>query len=110
MAPPVGDYDYGVRCDGSLRVECLLGNEILFDCSKIGLGCVPVVVSTQTAPPQQVQVARCQAGNECEPSSTPASCDGTKLTFCNNGLRATIDCAALGFAGCGADQGGHCTR
>jgi hypothetical protein len=62
MASPVGDYDYGVRCEGSLRVDCLLGNEIPFDCSKVGLGCVPVLASTQAVPPQQVQVARCQAG------------------------------------------------
>src|SRR6266542_4329316 len=99
----------GIRCDGDTLVDCV-GQESPRDCAQFGLRCFSVSDVTRDDPQQPVAVARCQAGNECDPITAPASCNGTVLTFCNNGLNRTIDCAALGFAGCKVDDGGQCTK
>jgi hypothetical protein len=96
----------GLRCEGTTLITCG-ASEVPRDCARLGLGCVPVMDAA--AGGASMQVARCQAGSACDPFSTPAACNGTQLTFCNNGLSTTVDCAALGYAACQADQGGRCT-
>jgi len=59
-------------------------------------------------------VAFCGLASDCipanvdgDPSDPAATCDGTRLTFCNAGRLDTVDCADLGFTGCGLDASEH---
>jgi hypothetical protein len=101
---PVGDSAHfdGLRCEGTTLITCA-GHEQPRDCAQFGLGCFAFTEGN-------VSLARCQAGSQCDPFATAAACNGTMLTFCNDGLTTTIDCAALGFATCSADNGGQCSR
>ena len=100
---PVGDSEHfdGLRCEGNTLITCEV-RETPRDCTQLGLGCF-------TFTEANVQISRCQAGNECDPFATAAMCAGTQLTFCNDGLMTTIDCAALGFSTCSAANGGQCS-
>jgi hypothetical protein len=89
-----------LRCEGSVLVSCLDGQEGRYDCGQLNLGCYTNPSGTGFG---------CFAGTECNPSNFSASCSGTRLTFCNKGKIATADCAAAGFAGCNPNNGGACT-
>jgi hypothetical protein len=103
-------YD-GVRCDGDTLVACRGGHEARVDCRRLGLGCFAVRDTDRYNPSVHYDVARCAAAAACDPFTTAASCDGSKLTFCNNGALLTVDCAAdAGGAACDASQGGRCTK
>ena len=43
--------------------------------------------------------------NECTPSLGSNSCKNNQLTVCAFGMVHTVDCTALGYAGC--DNQGH---
>ncbi len=91
-----------LRCDGNVVVHCLDGQEGREDCSVRNLGCFPR--------PNGAAGFGCFAGNDCDPNNYPASCVGTKLTFCNNGKIATADCGAAGFTTCNPNGGGSCSK
>lgn len=91
-----------LRCDGTVLVSCLDGQEAKRDCAPFNLGCYPN--------PNGAAGFSCAAGNECDANSFTSSCVGTKLTFCNDGKIDQIDCAASGFSTCNPNNGGSCSK
>jgi hypothetical protein len=81
------------RCDGDALVTCEGGFEARQPCDRIvaGLGCF---VSTSNG------LAYCGAGDDCDPYGETSCTGGTDLEICAAGTPRTIDCGALGFAGC----------
>ncbi|HEY2748173.1 MAG TPA: hypothetical protein VGL86_26295 [Polyangia bacterium] len=91
--------DNTLRCDGSVLVTCEDGQEARQDCARYNLSCYTSSGSTAFA---------CAAGTECDPGTFGAICTGTKLQFCNKGVKQTIDCKQLGFSACNPNNGGTC--
>jgi len=91
--------DATLRCDGSVLVSCIDGQEARYDCGKDNLGCFSGVNGGAFG---------CAAGNACTTNNYPATCSGLKLTFCNKGVVQTADCGAAGFATCSPNNGGSC--
>jgi hypothetical protein len=89
-----------LRCEGSVVVSCVDGQEGRYDCNNLNLGCYQNPSGTGFG---------CFAGTECNPQNFSASCSGLKLTFCNKGKIQTADCGGSGFAGCNPNMGGSCT-
>lgn len=85
-----------LRCDGSVLVACYDGQEARFDCAAIGADCYPTVLTGSFG---------CALGNQCDATSFSSTCAGNRLTFCNHGKLATVDCAAAGFTTCDAFAG-----
>ena len=94
---PFGDTT--LRCDGSVLVSCTDGQESRTDCSRYALGCFTSSGANAFA---------CAAGTECDPASFSAICMGTSLTFCNKGVKQTVDCKSVGFTACNPNGGGTC--
>jgi hypothetical protein len=90
-----------LRCEGSVLVSCLDGQEGRYDCGQLNLGCFPN--------PGGNAGFNCYAGNDCDPNNYMATCVGTKLSFCNKGKVQTVDCGGAGFTGCNPQGGGSCT-
>lgn len=91
-----------LRCDGSVLVTCADGQEARYDCAQLNLGCF--------SNPGGNAGFGCYAGNDCDPNNFTATCQGTKLTFCNKGKVQMSDCASLGFASCNPNGGGSCSN
>jgi hypothetical protein len=89
-----------IRCDGSVLVSCSDGQEARYDCSQLGLNCMPGYGTG---------VFGCRAGNTCDPNNFTATCAGNVLTFCNQGRIDTFNCGSAGFTGCNA-QAGTCSK
>jgi hypothetical protein len=103
-------YD-GLRCDGAdTLVVCRAGHEARVDCRALGLGCFATRDTDRYNPSVGYDVARCAVAADCDPFTTAATCDGSKLTFCANGALFTVDCASRDGAGCDPAQGGRCTK
>jgi hypothetical protein len=81
----------GIECgnDGML-IACVNGRISRVDCSTYGLGCFTVS-----------GVSFCGLGDECLPNKGNEVCAGEVLHFCAAGVRASFDCVAAGFLGCG---------
>jgi hypothetical protein len=98
--PTVNPFDPPrIRCDGSVLVTCNDGQEARFDCGRIGLGCYANADGNTFA---------CAQGNQCQPRAFSATCAVNHLSYCNDGLNASIDCTSLGFSGCDPSDGGKC--
>jgi hypothetical protein len=80
-----------LRCEGTVLVSCWDGQEARFDCAQMGAGCFPTVTGGSFG---------CALGAACDPRSFTESCAGSKLTLCDDGQIAIIDCAAIGFQSC----------
>jgi hypothetical protein len=89
-----------LRCDGTTLVTCSDSKEARQDCASLGMGCY---IKFGTSTPA------CLYGAECDPASSPNTCVGNQLKFCDNGKFVTIDCAGAGFTGCDPSNGGRCT-
>jgi hypothetical protein len=89
-----------LRCDGNVLVRCADSQESRLDCAVSNQVCVSNVNG---------QAYGCALGNSCSPTTFSATCAGNVLSFCNDGVLGTFDCAAAGFKGCAPDNGGHCT-
>jgi hypothetical protein len=89
-----------LRCDGNVLVRCADSQESRLDCAARNQVCVANVNG---------QTFDCALGNSCDPSTFSATCAGTVLSYCNDGVLSTYDCAAAGFKGCAPDNGGRCT-
>jgi len=95
---PLGDTS--LRCDGSVLVTCIDGQEGRYDCGTDSLGCFAGVGNNAFG---------CAAGTACDPNSFGASCQGLKLTFCNKGVMQSVDCGSFGFTSCSPNGGGSCS-
>lgn len=93
--------DLTLRCEGSVLVSCADGGEARYDCAKDSLGCYSGAGGNAFG---------CAAGNACDPNQYPATCVGTKLTFCNKGVVQTVDCGSAGFTTCSPNGGGACGK
>ncbi len=89
-----------LRCDGSVLVRCADSQESRYDCASQNEKCVANVNGASFG---------CALGNSCTPSTFSATCAGSKLTYCDNGVIATFNCSSTGFSGCTPDNGGQCT-
>jgi hypothetical protein len=84
----------GNHCDGADLVGCYYGREMRTHCNVVaGESCRSVMGSSF-----------CGSGTECQVTSMPATCSGTRLAVCAGGLNRTIDCLAAGFQTC-TDRG-----
>jgi hypothetical protein len=84
------------RCDGDVKLGCDRCELVSFhDCSLQGGHCSENAAGAACVYPD---AAACTAA---------PSCSGSMLTFCSQGAPTTIDCVALGLAGC---SNGHCTQ
>jgi hypothetical protein len=82
------------RCDGDIKLGCDGCGLVSFhDCGVQGGHCVESSTGVS-----------CVYPSSC---TTAPSCSGSMLTFCVGDAPATIDCVALGLAGC---ENGHCTK
>jgi hypothetical protein len=97
----LADLTPPLRCEGNVLVSCYDSQEARFDCSAVGEGCYANAKGKAFA---------CGAGSGCDPNTFSATCAGSKLTFCNDGLPTTYDCAGGGFKGCTPNNGGTCTN
>jgi hypothetical protein len=79
------------RCDGDVVVRCESNLEVRHRCAHDVVGCHVLADDPD---------GYCGLGSDCDPLVDDGSCDGDALTFCAAGIRRTVDCAALGFAGC----------
>jgi hypothetical protein len=80
-------------CEGTVEVKCTLGKLRRLDCAKSGTR-------------KRCEAGHCvETGTECSGPNDRPACDGTKLSFCQDGFTRSFDCTALGFADC---QGGAC--
>jgi hypothetical protein len=100
QSPTAENPAAAIRCDGSVLVTCTDGQEARYDCSRLGLSCLP---SSNNA------VLGCRAGSMCDPNNFTSTCAGNTLTFCNQGRIDNFNCGAAGFNGCNA-QLGTCTK
>jgi hypothetical protein len=87
-----------VSCQGGTLGACVNGKRASFPCAEQGPGFDCQSVDG---------LAFCGLASECLPGDlnhyptlSLATCDGTRLSFCNAGRLDTIDCTELGFAGC----------
>lgn len=78
------------RCEGDTVVFCLNGNEARYDCTKQELKCITDINGNPI----------CRKGVDCDQNSFGETCNGTVLTYCDNGKLKTIDCAAAGLGTC----------
>jgi hypothetical protein len=81
----------GPLCQDNLVVSCLGGRTAILDCTGLRQRC---------------------SGGKCVPfesCNAQPSCDGTVLTVCGPSGIESVDCAALGFVGCDATNGGRCS-
>lgn len=92
--------DTSLRCEGSVLVSCADGQEARYDCARDNLGCFAGANGN---------AYDCAAGTACDPKTYGATCQGTKLSFCNKGLVQSADCAAMGFTTCSPNGGGTCS-
>jgi hypothetical protein len=96
----------GVSCQGGTLEACVAGKRASLPCAEQGPGFDCQSVDG---------VPFCGLAGECLPAEVggstdyaAATCDGTRLTFCNAGRLETLDCADLGFTGCEVDTSlGH---
>jgi hypothetical protein len=89
----------GLRCEGQERVGCWCGKEGRIDCTK-QFGhkkCDDNAYYTDICVP---------AGGECDAAGAKDTCEGTTLVFCDDGMKAKLDCLTLGFKGCGPLKAG----
>jgi hypothetical protein len=84
------------RCDGDVRVLCIGNREARVDCAATGEHCLADVRGSATG---------CARGGGC---SSAATCDGARLSFCDDGLLSVVDCRAHGYRDCDASVGGRC--
>ncbi|MBI3184837.1 MAG: hypothetical protein HYZ28_22085 [Myxococcales bacterium] len=81
-------------CEGTVAVGCSGGKPTRQDCAR-----GPTM--------RRCEAGSCtETGNECAVGIDPATCEGSKVKLCQDGFHRTVDCTALGFAGC---QDGRCT-
>jgi hypothetical protein len=87
-----------VSCQGGTLGACVNGKRASFPCAEQGPGFDCQSVDG---------LAFCGLASECLPGDlnhyptfSLATCDGTRLSFCNAGRLDTIDCTELGFGGC----------
>jgi hypothetical protein len=78
-------------CQNNLAVSCLGGRTAIQDCTGARLRC---------------DHGKCVPLDSC---NVAPSCTGTILTVCGPDGSESVDCAALGFAGCDPTNGGRCT-
>jgi hypothetical protein len=84
------------RCDGDIKLGCDRCGLVSFhDCGLQGGHCV-----------ESPDGAACVYPDPAACTAAP-SCSGSMLTFCSRGAPTTVDCVALGLAGC---SNGHCTK
>jgi hypothetical protein len=90
----------GTGCSGDTLQACLGRHTTTLDCTTQGpgFGCQAAggVFFCGLA-------ADCTPPNESGLPATPASCDGSVLSFCNAGRLEHVDCTSLGFSGCEID-------
>jgi hypothetical protein len=86
------DYYAGVACSGDTLTACLDGRVGELDCTRFGrgFGCR-----------QAAGAFFCGTASECDPVSFQPACEGARRVFCNAGKIERVDCAELGFSGCG---------
>ena len=92
----------GTACAGSTLQGCLGGQATSIDCATQGPG-----FSCQSRDGSFFcgLASECvPAGNYAASAATAATCDGTKLGFCNAGRLEQLDCSELGFSGCEIDK------
>jgi hypothetical protein len=92
-------------CQAGRLQACVAGKQASQACAEQGPGFTCQSVNG---------VAFCGLASEClpanadgDPNDPAATCDGTRLSFCNAGRLETVDCAELGFTGCGLDHSQH---
>jgi len=100
QGPVLGFGDNSLRCDGDKLINCFDGQEAAFDCTRLQLHCFPNAKGNHAA---------CALGNQCDPGNAMTVCNGTVLSFCNNGKPDTYDCASGGWSRCIPDNGGSCS-
>jgi hypothetical protein len=84
------------RCDGNIKLGCDRNGLVSFhDCALIHATCQ-----------ESADGAKCVTNPDAGCDTSAQVCTGTQLTLCTFGAKTTIDCAAMGFAGCNR---GHCT-
>jgi hypothetical protein len=87
--------------DGNALVFCDVGFEHRVDCATVVAG---GTVQSATMPNKSAPFHYC-GQNECPPSLGSNSCVNNQLTVCAFGMVHTVDCTALGYAGC--DNNAH---
>jgi hypothetical protein len=97
----LGFLGNALRCDGNVLVRCADSQEARFDCAVQNRLCVANVNG---------EAFGCAHGSSCNPSTYSATCAGAVLSYCNDGVIGTYDCAAAGFKGCSPNNGGTCTQ
>jgi hypothetical protein len=90
-----------IRCDGSVLVRCADSQEAHINCAAQGQTCVANVNG---------ETFGCALGSSCNAASFSATCAGNVLSYCDDGVIATYDCAIAGFRGCSPASGGSCTN
>lgn len=90
----------GTSCSGDTLQACLGRHATTLDCTTQGpgFGCQALGGAFFCG-----LAADCVPPNEAGVPATPASCDGTVLSFCNAGRLEQVDCTSLGFSGCEID-------
>lgn len=80
-------------CEGNTAVICnFIGKTVRQDCAR-------------NASLKRCEAGACvETGNECSLVDR-ATCNGTKVSFCQDGFTREVDCSGLGFSGC---QNGAC--
>jgi hypothetical protein len=91
--------DTSLRCDGDVLVSCMDGQEAALDCARLNAHCFVNAKGAHAA---------CALGTACDPNTYGPTCNGTVLTFCNDGTVDTYDCAQGGFISCNPLFGGSC--
>lgn len=92
---PSGPPCASPRCDGDVRVTCLVGQEVRDDCTQLGSTCTMVA-----GKPACVPVA-----TTCD-SNANGACDGNAISLCLQGVVETVDCSAIGLSTCMRNRGG----
>jgi hypothetical protein len=95
----------GISCQAGTLEACVAGKRASLACAEQGPGfdCQSVDgvqfcgLASECLPPD--------AGGSQNSADPRATCDGTRLTFCNAGRLETLDCVDLGFSGCDVDGG-----